>query len=113
MNYEGTIEFPKVKTSYVKVTKDPADTIQDDQDSQCYVCGKVSKFKKDIIEHIKEKHFPKVKKSMYGPPREHQCTVCHLVFSTNGALGTVLPTMIFSKLDFKICISVYSKFSNS
>ena len=95
MNHEGTIEFkPKVK-----VAKDPPDTVQDDQDSQCYVCGQVSKFKKDIIDHIKEKHFAKVKKSMYGPPREHQCSVCHLVFSTNGALGTVLPTLVF--MNFK------------
>ena len=53
---------------------------------QCYVCGMQRKDKQDVIDHCSS-HFENVKTSMYGPPLEHQCDQCKLMFKTPGALG--------------------------
>lgn len=54
---------------------------------QCYVCGFEHCEKVKVIEHVQEVHFPEAKLSMYGIPREFQCTDCQIMFSTPGALG--------------------------
>ena len=55
--------------------------------SQCYVCGETCVSKSSVRKHIKSHHYEKVKQSMYGPPRQHQCPECKLMFATLNSLG--------------------------
>ena len=103
MNKEGVIEFqpeffstkpkkPKlsseIKTN--KTEKKDASNAQQKQTKtfQCYVCGEINEEQSAILNHIQEKHnFSKPSLTMYGIPRNYQCSVCQLMFSSNGALG--------------------------
>ena len=40
-----------------------------------------------MTNHIKSQHYPKVKASMYGAPRDHQCPECKLMFQSEDSLG--------------------------
>lgn len=78
---EKTMEKSKVVEAKKPKLKPESETVQ------CYVCGFEQCEKVQIIEHIQEQHFPEVKVSMYGIPREFQCQDCRIMFSTPGALG--------------------------
>ena len=56
-------------------------------DWQCYVCGDLKPSKTEITSHIKSSHYPKTKESMMGPPRQHQCQDCKIMFLSNDSLG--------------------------
>ena len=69
---------------------------------QCYICGEIHENKNVNSNHIKEKHFPIVKNSMFGPPREDQCEKCKIMFSSKNLLtlhvcGQMPPSWIGQK----------------
>ena len=54
---------------------------------QCYVCGELNASNSQMTKHIKSQHYPKVKASMFGAPRDHQCSECKLMFQSEDSLG--------------------------
>ena len=54
---------------------------------QCYVCGETNESKTEIVRHIKTQHYKKVKDSMFGVPRNHQCPDCKIMFLSTDSLG--------------------------
>ena len=44
---------------------------------QCYVCGQIHETVILVNDHITKTHFPIVKSSMFGPPRDHQCATIY------------------------------------
>ena len=127
MNNEGFIEFqpelflnkPKPKlSSEIKTNKseDNKDTTTSKEAQpkqtkiiQCYVCGEINEEQSYILKHIQEKHnFSKPSSTMYGNPRNYQCLVCQLMFSSNGALGKKNCNRIAVKLCIKMSIKLFS-----
>lgn len=126
MNNEGVIEFqpelfltkPKPKlSSEIKANKieDNKDTASKEaqpkqtKNYQCYVCGEINEEQSYILNHIQEKHnFSKPSSTMYGNPRNYQCLVCQLMFSSNGALGKKNCNRIAVKLCIKMSIKLFS-----
>ena len=102
---------PKVPKKVKNEPKEPKSDL-----TQCYVCGEQNSDKTQILEHIKSKHFPIVKSSMYGEPRQYQCHTCHIMFSSNGALGLHLcgeipPRWSGNTLTSKTCQECGQKFN--
>ena len=69
---------------------------------QCYVCGKIHDTVILVNDHITKTHFPIVKSSMFGPPRDHQCEKCQIVFKSHEILilhacGNLPPTWMGEK----------------
>ena len=54
---------------------------------QCYVCGEKNSVKSKVIDHVKENHYAKIKNSMYGPPRQHQCAECKIMYQSEDSLA--------------------------
>ena len=88
MDKEGYIDLVPPKSKSIPKKQNPKKIEKtENQPFQCYACGEINSSKTFITNHILEKHFSKVTATMLGPPREHQCNDCHLMFSSNGALG--------------------------
>ena len=98
MNKEGVIEFqpeffstkpkPKFSSSEIKTNNKTEKEQKQTKSFQCYVCGEINEEQSAILNHIQEKHnFSKPSLTMFGIPRNYQCSVCQLMFSSNGALG--------------------------